>query len=179
MAENKAKAFLEKHAELWKFIKFSIMGVSSTIIEVGTYYLLQFVVFRSLTGDPVVIKIGGMTLFEYAGLGYFYAYLISTAVGYGIAFILNRKITFKADANPTRSIILYVMMVIATIIINSFLGVVVTDWFINRGWQTVGELIVKPILTVVPTLWTYPLNRFVIHRHKKPEADTTAAGQAE
>ena len=45
-------------------------------------------------------------------------------------------------------------------------------------------LLTKLLVMTVPTLWTYPLNRFVIHRKKKakveplPESADTPAGAA-
>lgn len=66
------------------------------------FALLQYVVFKSLndvpvTDSPVLAFLG----VEYKG--YMYSYFISTVVGYAIAFVMNRKITFKADANPLLS----------------------------------------------------------------------------
>lgn len=100
-----------------------------------------------------------------------WAYLISTTIGYLLAFIFNRKITFKADANPVVSMVLYIIMVVFTICVTTVLGPWITTLFIENGMKTLGEIITKPIVALIPTIWTYPLNRFVIHRHKKPEAE--------
>ena len=162
-----AVGFTQKYAELWKFIKFTFAGVSSTIVEVGVFYILQYYVFNSLNTAPLpdnwVFHLLGLT----QGKGYLYAYLISTTIGYAIAFIINRKITFKADSNKTVSIILYVIMVIFTILATAWLGTKISIWFVNQGWEKIGDIVTKPIVAAVPTLWTYPLNRFVIHRKKK------------
>ena len=37
----------------------------------------------------------------------------------------------------------------------------------DRGKRELGEVIAKPIVSLLAFLWTYPLNRFVIQR-KKP-----------
>jgi putative flippase GtrA len=159
--------FTTKYAELWKFIKFTFAGVSSTIVEVGIFYILQYYVFKSLNTAPLpdnwVFHLLGLT----QGKGYLYAYLISTTIGYAIAFVLNRKITFKADSNKTISIILYVIMVIFTILATAWIGTQISMWFDNHALKSLGDVISKPIVTIIPTLWTYPLNRFVIHRKKK------------
>lgn len=159
-AEN-GGSFFEKHAEIWKFIKFTFAGASSSLIELGVFALLQYVVFKSLndvpvTDSPVLAFLG----VEYKG--YMYSYFISTVVGYAIAFVMNRKITFKADANPLLSTVLYAIMVVCTIIFNTWFGA-----FLG----TLIELLTKVVVMTVPTLWTYPLNRFVIHRKKKPVAE--------
>lgn len=167
---GKLKAFSEKHAELFKFIKFSLAGMSSTIVELGVFYVLQYVVFKQINNSPLPPN----PVFEFLGLnqgkGYLYAYLISTTIGYAIAFVLNRKMTFHADANALRSVVLYIIMVIFTIFATAWLGTKLSVWFVDQGWQSIGDIIVKPIVATVATVWTYPTNRFIIHRKKKPEA---------
>ena len=158
--------FTEKHAELWKFIKFSIVGASSTLVEMGVFYLLQYVVFKSILHDPLpenaVLELLKLT----QGKGYLYAYIISTTIGYAIAFVLNRKTTFKADSNVALSTTLYVLMVVFTIFATAYLGTQFQLIMANHGYQALGDAIGKPLAAGIATVWTYPLNRFVIHRHK-------------
>lgn len=45
-AVKKDGSFFEKHAEIWKFIKFTFAGASSSLIELGVFALLQYVVFK-------------------------------------------------------------------------------------------------------------------------------------
>ena len=157
----------EKHAELWKFIKFSLVGASSTLVEMGVFYLLQYVVFKSILPDPLpenaVLNLLKLT----QGKGYLYAYIISTTIGYAIAFVLNRKTTFKADSNVALSTTLYVLMVVFTIFATAYLGTQFQLIMANHGYQALGDAIGKPLAAGIATVWTYPLNRFVIHRHKK------------
>ncbi len=175
--------FTEKYAELWKFIKFSIVGFSSTIVELAIFYLLQYVVFKNILTAPMpdnaffkFVSFTGLA----DGMGYFYAYVISTTIGYIIAFILNRKTTFKADSNVLVSTILYIIMVIFTIGMTAWLGTQFQLFMANRGMQALGDAIGKPIVAALATAWTYPLNRFVIHRHKKETnvEETEAAVEA-
>ena len=159
--------FTEKHAELWKFIKFSLVGASSTLVEMGVFYLLQYVVFKSILHDPLpenaVLNLLKLT----QGKGYLYAYIISTTIGYAIAFVLNRKTTFKADSNVALSTTLYVLMFVFTIFATAYLGTQFQLIMANHGYQALGDAIGKPLAAGIATVWTYPLNRFVIHRHKK------------
>ena len=143
-AVKKGGSFFEKHAEIWKFIKFTFAGASSSLIELGVFALLQYVVFKSLndvpvTDSPVLAFLG----VEYKG--YMYSYFISTVVGYAIAYVMNRKTWFGA-----------------------FLGTLIKN---SGRSNALIELLTKVVVMTVPTLWTYPLNRFVIHRKKKPVAE--------
>jgi putative flippase GtrA len=158
--------------ELWKFIKFSLAGQLSTLVEMLVFYLLQYVAFKNILDAPLdpngrlpagIAAALGLT----KGRGYFYAYVISIAIGYAIAYVLNRKISFKADANVFLSTSIYIVMVIFTILAGSYMGTFFSTLFVAHGWQAVGNIVVKPITALIPTLWTYPMNRFVIHRHKK------------
>lgn len=160
--KQKIRDFSKKHEEIMKFIKFSLAGGLSTIIELIVYYVLQGVVLKSMNTEPV-----SFWVFEYQGRGYMWAFLISTTIGYAIAFILNRKVTFQADANPALSIFLYTLMVVFTIAATTWLGVIIMNWCVANNYQTIGEILAKPIVASITVLWTYPLNRFVIHRKKK------------
>lgn len=164
------KKFIEKHAEIWKFIKFTFTGASTSVLELAVFMLLQHIVFKSLnqtpvTDSPVLAFLG----IEYKG--YLYSYAISAIIGYAAAYVMNRKLTFKADANPVMSTIIYAVMVACTIAFNTWFGAYLGTVVINHGWDNaIVEMITKVIVMTVPTIWTYPMNRFVIHRKKK---DTT------
>lgn len=165
--KNKVIKFVEKHSEIWKFIKFTFTGASTSVLELGVFMFLQYVVFKSLnevavTGNAVLSFLG----IEYKG--YMYSYAISAIIGYAAAYIMNRKLTFKANANPLLSTIIYAVMVVFTIIFNTWFGAFLGTWVKNNGWDNaVVEMITKIVVMTVPTIWTYPMNRFVIHRKKK------------
>lgn len=163
--------FTEKYAELWKFIKFTFAGISSTLVELAVFYILKATVFKNMIGDKIVII---KDTLEWDAKGIFWAFVISTTIGYIIAFILNRKTTFKADSNVVLSSILYALMVIFTIFATAMIGSWFKDYFTGRGYVWIADNLGKPLAAALATVWTYPLNRFVIHRHKKeaPAEDT-------
>lgn len=169
--ENKFKAsitkFVNKHAEIWKFIKFTFTGASTSVLELAVFWLLQYVIFKSLNEVPVTDN----AVLSFLGIeykGYMYSYFISAVIGYAAAYVMNRKLTFKADANPVLSTILYTIMVVCTITFNTWFGSFLGTLIKNSGYDSVFiVLLTKLVVMTVPTLWTYPLNRFVIHRKKK------------
>ena len=91
--DNAFVRWTEKHAEIWKFIKFSIAGGGSSAVELVVHMVLLATVFKPFLDQPITNDALNMIGIE--SKGYLYTYLISTTVGYGIAFILNRKITFR------------------------------------------------------------------------------------
>lgn len=165
--KDKIIKFVNKHAEIWKFIKFTFTGASTSVLELAVFWVLQYVVFKSLNEVPVTDN----AVLSFLGIeykGYMYSYFISAVIGYAAAYIMNRKLTFKADANPILSTVLYTVMVICTITFNTWFGSFLGTLIKNSGHDSVFiVLLTKLIVMTVPTLWTYPLNRFVIHRKKK------------
>lgn len=173
--KQKLKQFTDKHAEIWKFKKFTFTGVSTSVLELVVFMFLQYVVFRSLNAVPVTDN----PILSFLGIeyqGYLYSYAISATIGYAAAYIMNRKITFQADANPVLSTILYAVMVVCTIAFNTWFGAFLGTLVTNSGYNNVFvEMLTKIVVMTVPTIWTYPLNRFVIHRKKKPNYAVQAA----
>ena len=166
---GKFKAFTDQHAELYKFIKWNLVGAIGVPVEIGSYYLFAYVIFKSFNTAPVNIWV-----LEYDGLGFMWAFLLSTALGETVGFILNRKFTFAADANPAVSIFLHICMVTFSIFATTWLGMEIIRISAGMGGTIAhyGELLARPISTIAATAWLYPLNRFVVHRKKKPAATT-------
>ena len=160
-------SFTQKHAEIWKFIKFTFTGASTSVLELAVFAILQYGVFRSLNQVPVTDN----AILSFLGIeykGYMYSYFISAVIGYAAAYIMNRKLTFKADANPVLSTVLYAIMVVCTIAFNTWFGAFLGTVIQNKGYDSVFiVMLTKLVVMTVPTIWTYPLNRFVIHRKKK------------
>jgi len=158
-------AFTEKHAELYKFIKWNLVGAVGVPVEIGSYYLFAYVLFKGFNTAPVSIWV-----LDYDGLGFLWAFLLSTALGESVGFVLNRKFTFAADANPALSIFLHVCMVTFSIFATTWVGmeIIRISAGMNETIAYYGELAARPASTILATAWLYPLNRFVVHRKKKP-----------
>jgi putative flippase GtrA len=171
----------KKIPEFWKFIKFSVAGGLSSAVELGVAALLQYVIFKAIEHEPIpatgffksLLDLIGMS----DGLGIFYSYIISITVGYTIAYILNRKVSFKADSNMALSTFLYVLMVVFTILAGAWIGTSLNEVFAAHGWEK-WSFLIKIFQMFISTAWTYPINRFIIHRHKKAKAEPVAATES-
>ena len=174
----KLKDFTDKHPEIYKIIKFFIAGAIANVPEILVYILFLDVILVSLQSvslpDFAIFNFMRDSLnFEFEkGIADMYAFMISTAVGYAVAFVLNRKISFKADANVALSTFLYAFMVIFTIGANSVIGPILRDGIAKTGMPgTLVNIISKFLGMAIPGLWTYPCNRFIIHRQRKPKGE--------
>ena len=167
-----------KHPEIWKIVKWMIVGFIANVPELGVYMLcLKGFTAANVTNLSIF---GFMQRFVKAEEGYsiatvIYAYMISTAVGYTIAFILNRKATFHADANIALSTFLYVIMVCLIIFVNGVTGPFISDLVGKLPIPAnLSEIISKFISMIVAGVWSYPITRFVIHRKKKETVSADA-----
>lgn len=165
--------FEKKHPEFFKFIKFFIAGGLSSVIEIIVHMILLATVFKTLNEKEPTSSF--LLALNIKSIGYMWSFFISTSIGYAIAFIINRKVTFRADSNKLISVSVYIVMVVGTVIFNTWLGAVlgsqlniaISSGAVNQSLKGFLSLLIKILLVAVPTLWTYPINRFIIHRKKK------------
>ena len=158
--------FVKKHAELWKFIKFNISVLVTSAIDILSYLVLLYFVFKSCNG----VALGDNALLSLLGIrykGYLYSYLISTALGYISAYLINRRVTFHSDVNPLYSSVLYIVLAVFNILVSSYIGSVFGTYMsIHNMSNPITEIISKFVIINIPTLWTYPLERYVIQINK-------------
>ncbi|MBR2134370.1 MAG: GtrA family protein [Eubacterium sp.] len=167
--EEKKNGFIKQHEELWKFVKFCFAGVVSFGIQYLVDIFFHYVVFKGLQGQTV-----DNSVFRFLGIDSqmdaAYAYFIAAAVGYTISFILNRKVTFDSNSGLTTSFIMYIVMVVATVFIAAWMKGAFTALVASWGYENkISDLIIFVLVTTIPFLWTYPLQRFVIMKKKTPE----------
>lgn len=159
---KRLKTFAAGHRELWKFIKFNISVLVTSALDIAVYMLILYVVFAPLNSSPLpqnaVLSILGIR-YE----GYLYSYLISTTAGYVAAYLINRKITFHSNVNPVYSSFLYLLLAVFNIFVSSWLGSAAGSFMAAADISNpVTEIISKFIIINIPTLWTYPAERYII-----------------
>ena len=167
-------SFIQKHQELWKFIKFTFTGLSTTLLYYAVYYLLYYVVFKSLNNVPVTDN----AVLSFLGIQYkgdMYEFFIASLISYIASYIMNRKMTFKADSNILLSTILYVIMVLVTVAFSTWFGAFMMSWVRSNDHENFFVVtLVNLVVILVPFLWTYPLPRSVIHLKQTDPAQETA-----
>lgn len=159
--------FFSKHPELWKFIKFNITVIVTSALDIISYLIFLYIVFAKYNTTPLQ----GNSVLSFLGIkykGYLFAYLISTTLGYVAAYLMNRKITFHSDINPVYSSVMYILLAVFNIIVSSWIGGIFGSYIKARNLTSpIVEIISKFIIINIPTIWTYPAERFVIQIKKK------------
>jgi len=174
MIQSKTKRnFTKKNQTLWEIIKFTLMSLVTTIVDMGVFALLNYWLF-------VVYKDTSFNwwLFNYrvdnGGLTAFLSLLVSFAVSQMVNFILQRKVTFGATNNKLYSAIMYAIMVIGVYFFILWLPTL----FIQPLYAAIGEnwggIITKMVSMTISFLIQFPMNKWVIMKKKKTEAVTSA-----
>lgn len=158
---------MNKHPELWKFIKFNISVIITSALDILTYLFLLYFVFEPLN----TVELPDNAILSLLGIrykGYLYSYLISTSIGYIAAYLINRKITFHSNINPAYSSTLYFVLAVFNILISSYIGGVFGSFMLAENISNpITEIISKFIIINIPTIWTYPIERYIIQINKK------------
>lgn len=159
--------FKKKHKELWKFIKFNITVIVTSALDIVTYLICLYFIFKSLNSAPLPDN----ALLSFLGIrykGYLISYLISTTAGYVAAYLMNRKLTFHSNINPAYSSSLYFLLALFNILVSSWIGGAFGTFMTAHSLSNpFTEIISKFIIINIPTIWTYPIERYLIHRVKK------------
>lgn len=160
-------SFTQKHPELWKFIKFNLTVIITSAMDIISYLILLYFVFRSLNAEPLPDH-AILSLLGIKYKGYLFSYLISTTIGYIAAYLINRKITFHSDINPIYSSVLYFVLAVFNILVSSWIGSIFGSVIAAKGISNpVIEAVSKLIIINIPTIWTYPVERYLIQIKKK------------
>lgn len=162
MRSGRLKDFAGRHAELWKFIKFNITVIVTSALDICVYMVLLYGVFAPLNDQPLPEN-ALLSFLEIRYKGYLLSYLISTACGYAAAYIINRKLTFHSDVNPAYSSALYFLLALFNIVFSSWFGAIAGTFMAERSLShPAAEVILKFIIINIPTIWTYPAERYII-----------------
>lgn len=168
--KERLKKFTLEYPELWKFIKFNICVLVTSALDICSYLFLLYVVFKNQNSTPLP-ESQLLSLLGIRYKGYLFAYLISTTLGYAAAFLINRKITFHANINVVGSSVMYFALAVFNILVSSWIGSVFGAYTAEHSLSSpLLEIVSKFVIINIPTLWTYPLERFVIQRKKKKRA---------
>lgn len=123
---------------------------------------------------------------EAAGVGGFAAFLVSNIIAQICTFVLNRKKTFKATNNVVISGIMYAMLVVIIILLNTWLGGIITKAIAatapdNKTIATIGGYVGKFAGSFLSFVINFVGCKFLVMRNwgKKKEVAAEEAAPAE
>ncbi len=171
----KIKNFLQTHESIFQLIKFMIFSMVAFVVEYASFTIL--VLCLKSVNQPM-----DWFVFRYSaadgGTGAFIAFLISNVLAQITSFVINRKKTFNANNNIVFSAVMYAIMVCGIIVLNTYLGSVLTTAFSKViSNVTICQYISKLIGSFVAFCITFVMNKFVIMRRKKEPEESYASDE--
>ena len=116
------KTYLEKHKTAKQIIYFTIIGQISLFTMLISRLIFDLLL-KNLTNQV------NINPFPPQALGSFLAFLISNILCKTVSYILNRKKTFNADSNAIFGAVVYTVMVILLIVVETIIGTPVQNWY--------------------------------------------------
>ena len=165
-ALEKGKAFMERHGNIWRIVKFTLISLIAFVAEFASMYALQYGLEDTLGNEPFDWFIfhydpGREGAFGTAG---FIAMLVSKCIAEIISFTVNRKKTFNANNNVVFSVVVYVITVIALILFTTWMAGALGDAIgphIGADW---GNTISKLLGALISWVVIFLMDKFVIMR---------------
>lgn len=168
MTRNPTKALhsITQKKTLWQFIKFTLFSMVTTVVDLGTFALLNYLIFTRYADVPFAWWLLDYNL-EDGGLCAFLSFALSFVVSQTFNFFLQRKVTFGASGHLLRSGILYTIMVLAVFALGVWVPTLIRApiaLFVGVGWA---DFIVKNINMTQSFAIQFPMNKWVIMREQK------------
>lgn len=159
----KLPKFQKEKPQLWEFIKYQTAGVVASGFEIIVHMWMLNIIFRELLSSEIQNKF--LTSIGIDSVGYFCSFAISTLVGYGIGFVLSKKLVFRSNADTKKSLVKYFFLVIFTVVLSGWIGTVIANYANSINFTgTIEDVLVKLITMIIPIIWVYPANKYVVHR---------------
>lgn len=157
---------------IWQFIKFFVVSLLVTIIQLALVNLLYFLLKD--WKEPLPQFLGNIfsesTIGEgHSNWGYILPFFVSNLAANTVGYFLNKKKTFKSDA-PIWHYIIYLVLLILLIVFSTWLQGIIANLFTSLGAEVVAPTIAAFAAGTVQMIVLFPLQKFVLLREKKKDS---------
>lgn len=154
---------------IWQIIKFIVVSLLVTIIQLALVNLLYF--FMKDWKEPLPGFLGDIfstaTVGEdHSNLGYILPFFLSNFIANTIGYFLNKRKTFKSDA-PLWHYIIYIVLLFLLILFSTWLQGLVVNALISVNFESLAPTIAAMVAGTVQMIVLFPLQKFVLLREKK------------
>lgn len=115
------KSWSKAHPQLWQFVMFNILANCATATNFVAMWFCSGFLFRKYINQPFRFLIFNYTTEESMMLCGFLSFLIATTAAQIVNYIVQKKITFKSDADFASAFPKYIILVIVLIVISAAL----------------------------------------------------------
>lgn len=164
---NRILEWIQKHPNLWEFIKFNILSNIATITNfillwVGTGFL-----FSSFTNQPF-----NWFIFNYSvdngGLAGFLSFLLAYTGAQIVNFFVQRKMVFGANNSISSTLHWYILTVIFAGVVSIVLPPYTISLFMGWGLSVgLAQTLANVINIFLQVVINYPMLKFVIMKKEE------------
>lgn len=156
------KEWIEKHPDLWEFIKFNVLSNIATITNFCVLWLGSTFLFKTFSNQPF-----DWFIFHYpvknGGLNGFLSFLLAYVAAQVVNYIVQRKLVFGADNDISKTIHWYILTVVVagilSIVLPPYTTALFQSWGLSLGWAQTAANWVNIFVQVAVN---YPMMKFVI-----------------
>lgn len=156
MSDRLGKILSHDCGPFWQFVKYGAIGVMSTLVQAGVFYLLAATCLKCLAADDVAVRFLGLPAAEFSGEEAWYLTrgslaTAATAVGFVISnvfcWLMNRKFVFRPGKFRwyAEFAMFFSAASVATVIALTVMKLLI-DWF---GLMTSLAVVVEVIVSFV------------------------------
>ena len=153
---------------LWQFIMFTLLSLLTTLVDLGSFSLLNYVILIPLKSTPFHFWVFNYDVLA-GGLCAFLAFEISFVLSQTFNFFIQRKVTFSANNNLVYSGFMYGLMVLTVFFLQLWIPQLLREGLSRFTGDNWADFILKNINMTLSFLIQFPMNKYVIMRQKKQE----------
>ena len=154
---------------IWQMVKFIIVSLLVTIIQLALVNLLYFLLkgWKAPLGSFLGKIFSESTVGEgHSNWGYILPFFLSNFIANTVGYFLNKSKTFKSDA-PIWHYVIYIVILFLLIVFTTWLQGVIANWISSLGAEGIAPTIAALIAGLVQLVVLFPLQKFVLLREKK------------
>jgi putative flippase GtrA len=99
MSNSIKKILSNDSGPFWQFVKYGVIGVLSTLVQTGVFYVLASTFLQCLKADDIAVRLLNLPSVEIADTLRAFRFSVATGVGFVIAnifcWLMNRWFVFK------------------------------------------------------------------------------------
>jgi putative flippase GtrA len=158
--------FKTKNKGFWQFIKFTAFSLVTTVVELTTFSLFNYLIFTSLSSTEFKFW-----LFNYSvangGMCAFLSFTLSFLIAQIFNFIIQRKVTFHATNHILYSAIMYGIMIFVIFVLQLWIPTLIRVPLSNLVGNDWADMIAKNMMMTLAFIIQFPMNKWVIMKDTK------------
>jgi len=146
-----------------QFIVYTLVSLVTTIVELISFSLFNYLIFKSLSDQGFKLGFieytasnGGLTIFLSISLSFLIAQIFN--------FIVQRKMTFKANNHVLSSAVMYGIMITIIFILQMWLPTLIREPLTNVMRDGLADFIAKNMMMTLAFIIQFPINKWIIMR---------------